>query len=75
MSHADKYTDNLDLKHDAASKLPSKSSQPPPIAMAKAGIFDYDSRVYLFKKYRTQWASCPAAMISVLAGVSIQHLL
>jgi hypothetical protein len=31
---------------------------------------DHDSRVHLAKQYRTQWAAAPAAMISVIAGVS-----
>ena len=69
MSHANKGHDTLALNHDPTSKLPSKSSQPP-IAMAKAGFLDHDSRTYLVKKYRTIFASAPAAAVSVLAGVN-----
>ena len=57
MSHANEYrdTDNPAPKHDSTSKLPSKSSQPPIKTMAQAGLMDHDSRVYLAKKYRTQF--------------------
>jgi len=68
MSHADKTHDTLALSHDQTSKIPSKSSQPP-IAMATGNLWDYDRRVFLAKKYRTQIASGPASFLSVLAGV------
>ena len=32
---------------------------------------DHDRRVYLLKKYRTQFASAPAVTLSILAGVSL----
>ena len=71
MSHANEYhdSDNLAPKNDSTTKLPSKSSQPPIITMAKAGLKDHDSRVYLAKKYRTQFASGAGSVVSILAGV------
>jgi hypothetical protein len=76
MSHTNKYHDNDSLapKHDSPSKLPSKSSQPPIVAMAKAGLMDHDSRVYLVKKYRTQFASGAGSVVSILAGVCVDRL-
>src|SRR5271156_1813670 len=70
MSHANEYrdSDNPTPKHDSTSKLPSKSSQPPIKTMAQAGLMDHDSRVYLAKKYRTQFASGAG---SVLVGVCV----
>src|SRR4051794_5800577 len=71
MSHANDYhsDDALAPQHDTTSKLPSKSSQPPIITMVKAGLMDHDSRVYLAKKYRTEFASGAGSVISILAGV------
>ena len=72
MSHANKYhdnNDNLALNHDSTSKLPSKSSQPPITTMAQAGLMDHDSRVYLAKKYRTQFAAAAGSSVAILAGV------
>lgn len=42
--------------------------------MAKAGLMDHDSRVYLVKKYRTQFASGAGSVISILAGVCARWL-
>jgi hypothetical protein len=71
MTHTNQYRDydSLAPKHDSTAKLRSKFSQPPIDAMAKAGLIDHDSRVYLVKKYRTQFASGTGSVISILAGV------
>ena len=73
MSHANEYRDNDNpaSKHDSTSKLPSKSSQPPIKPMAQAGLMDHDSRVYLAKKYRTQFASGAGSVLSILVGVCV----
>jgi hypothetical protein len=73
MSHANEYRDNDNPapKHDSTSKLPSKSSQPPIKTMAQAGLMDHDSRVYLAKKYRTQFASGAGSVLSILVGVCV----
>lgn len=42
--------------------------------MAKGGLWDYDSRVYLAKKYRTQLASAPASFLAVLAGSPMENV-
>lgn len=70
MSHTNQYHDHDSLppKHDSAAKFPSNFS-PPIVAMAKAGLMDHDSRVYLVKKYRTQFASGAGSVVSILAGV------
>lgn len=72
MTHANKEHDSLSLEHDTTSKLPSKHSQPPiaPGITGNMAWLDYDTRTRLIKKYRTQFASCPATVLAVLAGVS-----
>jgi hypothetical protein len=39
--------------------------------MAHAGLMDHDSRVYLAKKYRTQFASGAGSVLSILVGVCV----
>jgi hypothetical protein len=75
MSHANEYRDNDNptAKHDSTSMLPSKSSQPPIKTIAEAGLMDHDARVYLAKKYRTQFASGAGSIISILVGVCVCH--
>ena len=63
----------LAIDHDSKATLSPEASHPQ-IAMATSGLWDYDSRVYLLKKYRTQFASGPACAVAVLAGSPFENL-
>lgn len=73
MSHASKSHRPLEIDHDPNStsdSADSTPSRPYDVKMTKpTSLFDPDTKVYYAKKYRQLWASGPASMVSVLAGV------
>jgi hypothetical protein len=79
MNHANKNNETSSpVNHDPASKLPSKSSQPPTSMSSSRTKMDTgwgspDTRIYYAKKYRQVLSSAPASALAVIAGVSFIH--
>lgn len=75
MSHANNSHPTIEIARNNNSEFSpsheSTSRGQQNLNMApNAGLFDPDTKVYYAKKYRQLWASGPASMVSVLAGVS-----
>lgn len=73
MHHDSKPHSSLEIEHDRGTLVHSLDNVPKrehENIMAPSGnILDSDTQVYYAKKYRQLWASGPASMVSVLAGV------